>query len=208
MGSIKVQRIFTAILLVGTFLNSGIGLAAGNSNPGKPKDETQIVGQLTVIGAATINDKRAITGTSVLNNSQIRVACAKGNTAIVNLGRLGRVELNPGAQLVLRFSNGLVTGDLIQGNILVNSPAGVKVSINTPDGVTASDGKDASVLPVRTQRGVRCVPVVASSTASPALGSASLLLLMLGAGGGAIGAVASTGNDDEITAPVSETRIR
>src|SRR5262249_26479582 len=71
------------------------------------KNTTQIVGQLIVTGSVTVNEKRAITGTSVFTDSRIAVACAKGNLAIVNLGKLGRIELSSGSKLLLRFSDGL-----------------------------------------------------------------------------------------------------
>lgn len=201
----NIATVITVAAFCGTQLFiSSLVQAAANPRPGRTKNDVPVAGQLTVIGSVTINDKKALNGTSIFNNSQIRVACSKGNNAIVNLGRLGRVELNPGSQLVLRFSEGLISGDLIQGNILVNTPAGVKVSINTSDGVTATDGKDASITPVGTQRGVRCVPMIASvSSQTPsALSSGAWMALMLGAGGAAIGAIMATGQE-----PVSFTRV-
>jgi len=177
-------------------------LAAGNNTSasnksaksGKRDNPPQVIGQLTVYGAVTVNDKKAINGTTVFTDSRIKVACAKGNRAIVNLGAMGRVELNPGAQLVLRYSDNLISGDLIEGNILVNSSPGVKVSINTSEGVTATDGQEAQVIPVRTQRGVRCVPMVmTSSSQTPVLNSAAIAAILLGAAGAAVaGTVVST----------------
>lgn len=163
------------------------------SNAPNKKDAAQVIGQLVVVGSVTVNEKKAINGSAVFTESRIRVACARGNSAIVNLGRLGRVDLTPGTQMLLRFSDGLISGELIEGNANVIAPAGVKVSINTSEGVTASDGKDDAVIPVKTQRGVRCVPmVVSSSSASPALASGPLALMLLGAtGAGIAGAVAS-----------------
>src|SRR5262245_15403068 len=158
-------------------------LAAGN-----PKDEKQIIGQIVVTGTVTVNDKKAITGTSIFNNSKLNVACAPGNRAIVNLGKLGRVEMTPGSQMVLKFSDGVISGDLAMGKIVVNAPAGVKVAINTQEGVSASDGKDASVVAATAQRGVRCVPVVVPSQSSSSipLSSGALAAILLGAGGAAV----------------------
>jgi len=51
--------------------------SAGNS---------QQVGQLIVTGSVTVNDKRAVTGTTIFTESRIAVACAKGSTALINLG--------------------------------------------------------------------------------------------------------------------------
>ncbi len=167
-----------------------------------PKTENQIVGQLNVVGAATINDKKAITGTTVFSNSRVGVACAGGNRATVNLGKLGRVELAPGSQMILKFSDGMISGDLVTGKVVVNAPVGVKVAINTPEGVSASDGKEASMLAVATQRGVRCVPVVTSQASSTtALSSGALAAILLGAGGTAVAGAAFSSQQASSTNP-------
>src|SRR5262249_58447511 len=120
--------------------------------------------------------------------SRIAVACAKGSSALVNLGRLGRIELTSGSKLVLRFTDGLISGDLLEGKAVVNTPAGVKVAVNTPDGVSSADGADAAVKPVVTQRGVRCVPGTVGSGSSGVIGGAGLCRVLARLGGGAAGA--------------------
>jgi hypothetical protein len=201
-------RGFMASFLIGvlsifSLLNPEIIQAEGNSRTGEPKPV--IVGQLTVIGVAIINEKKAISGTTIFNNSQIRVACSKGNKAVIDLGGSGRIELTPGAQFVVRFSNGLLSGELIQGNILVNAPVGVKVSINTPDRVVTSNGNDAVVIPINAKRDVRCTPPVGKSTSSsPTL--TSLLLFLAGASTAAAGIMlaASAGNDQVVLSPIRQ----
>ena len=97
--------------------------------------------------------------------------------------------------MVVKFSEGLISGELMTGKAVVNAPVGVKVAISTPDGVSASDGKEASVVAVSTQRGVRCVPIVTAQTSSAttALSSGALAAILLGAGGSAVaGAVVSS----------------
>ena len=180
-----------AISLSGVFNLSSFTVAAA----GIPKNDTQVVGQLNVVGSVTINDKKAVTGTTIFSNTRVGVACAGGNRAIVNLGKLGRIELTPGSQMVVKFSEGLISGELMTGKAVVNAPVGVKVAISTPDGVSASDGKEASVVAVSTQRGVRCVPIVTAQTSSAttALSSGALAAILLGAGGSAVaGAVVSS----------------
>lgn len=195
--SSRIQRIATVGLLFSMSVFGNVSLPS-NSVAANPKNEP-VIGQLNLVGAVTINDKKAINGTSVFSNSRLNVACAQGNRATVNLGRLGRIELTPGSQLVLRFTNGMISGDLVMGKIVVNSLPGVKVAINTPEGVSAADGKETSVLAVATQRGVRCVPMMATTTggqtgaASTALGSGALAAILLGGGGAAVaGAVVSS----------------
>src|SRR5262244_365017 len=157
-------------LALGSFgvFNSGSTLAA--KNPKNPNTDTARIpqqnGQLIVTGSVTVNDKKAITGTTVFTDSRIAVACAHGSSALVNLGKLGHIELTAGSKLVLRFTDGLVGGELLEGKAVVSTPVGVKVAVNTPHGVTSADGADASVTPVVTQRGVRCVPVATSGAGS------------------------------------------
>lgn len=208
----SIMRILIIVVSLSTILGTTPAYAAGKktsaSNTGtkasKKDNPPQVVGQLTVYGSVTVNDKKAINGTTVFTESRIKVACAKGNRAIVNLGPLGRVELNPGTQYLIRYSDNLISGDLLEGNILVNSTPGVKVSINTSEGVTATDGQDAAIVPVRTQRGVRCVPMVmTSSSSSPVLNSAAIAAILLGAGGAAVaGAVVST-DTGSVVSPVN-----
>lgn len=151
-------------------------------------DETNLKGQLTVNGSVTLNGKRAITGTTVLSDSRISVACAQGNNATVNLGKLGRIELSAGAQMVVRFSDGLISGELLTGNAVVNNTAGVKVAITTPAGMSAADGKEPAALAVNSQKGSRCNPLAAQSSGGGggSLGAGAIAALLAGAGGAAI----------------------
>src|SRR5262245_54767001 len=164
------------LLILSAFLifNTGSTLAAKNkgAEPATAKAKagnTQRVGQLIVTGSVTVNDKQAITGTTIFTDSRIVVACDKGNSAIVNLGRPGRIELTAGAKLTLRFGEGLISGDLAEGKAVISTPAGVKVAVNTPDGVAAAAGGEAAVTPAVAQRGVRCIPVVATSSGQSTL---------------------------------------
>ena len=209
----RMQKIVSSLLIIALvclgMINSSVALATGNPKTTtasakaiNAKNDTQIIGQLTVIGSVTVNDKKALNGTSVFSNSRIKVACAKGNSAVLNLGRMGRVEIPAGTQVVLRFSDGLISGDLIEGNMMVNTPAGIKVSINTSDGVAATDGKEPAIMPVRTQRGVSCVPMVVSSGSSAVgLGPGPLAAMLVGAAGMAIGLAAITDQNMSQTLP-------
>lgn len=191
-GNLRRVTAFFLLIVLSNLGNINLVSALAEGNP---KANSQVVGQLAVSGSVTVNDKKAINGTSVFNNTRLGVACANGNRAIVNLGKLGRIEMTPGSQMVLKFSEGLISGDLVMGKITVSAPAGVRVAINTPEGISASDGKDASTMAVTTQRGVRCVPVMMSNQANPsiALGTGTLAAILLGAGGTAVaGAVVSS----------------
>lgn len=195
-----IHRAIATVLAGAVFSGALTVYAAPDATP---KQTQQVVGQLVVSGSVTVNEKRALTGASIFSNSLIKVACAKGNSALINLGKLGMVEINPGTSMVLRFSDNLVSGELIEGEIKVNTPAGVKVSITTPEGVAAADGQEPTVIPVRTNKGYRCVPMVLQTPMSTAAISAgSLAALLLGLGGAAIiGVVSSVGGGSQ-TSPI------
>lgn len=198
--SSKPHRLTVFFLTVSLIFISSFSLPSLAA--GIPKNDNQVIGQLSVIGSATINDKKAITGTTVFSNTRLGVACANGNRATVNLGKLGRIELTPGSQMILKFSDGLISGELVMGKVVVNAPVGVKVAISTQEGISASDGRDASVMAVATQRGVRCVPVVTAQAASTtALGSGALAAILLGAGGAAVAGAAVSSQQASGTTP-------
>jgi hypothetical protein len=200
--------------------DAGSTLAAKNKGAATANAQTrnsQVTGQLIANGSVTVNEKKAITGTTVYNDSRIVVDCAKRNNAIINLGKLGRIELTAGAKMTLRFGEGLIAGDLTEGRALISTPAGVKVAVNTPDGVTSSGGVDAAVIPVAALLNARCDPAGAGSPGQtrpggvPAStgGSRAATVALLGIfGGGEVAAAAIAFSDDGggLTAqPVSPT---
>src|SRR5215475_16128670 len=138
-------RILILLLVLGASLvfNMGSTMAANNKGAASANAQTgnsQLNGQLIANGPVTVNGNKAITGTTIFTDSNIVVDCANGNSAIVNLGRLGRIDLVAGTRLTLRFSNGLIGGDLQEGKAIISTPSTVKVSVTTPDGgvVTSS----------------------------------------------------------------------
>jgi len=84
------------------------------------------MGQLTVVGMCKVNGKPAATGNIVASGSTVETA--KGSSAVVSLGKLGRVEATAGTKMTLRY------GD---ANIGVLIGAGI-VKVNTGEGVTAT----------------------------------------------------------------------
>jgi uncharacterized membrane protein YgcG len=190
---IRKTNKFTAAFLTVALMTVSLSL------PSAAKNNLQLVGQLTAMGEVTVNGKKAITGSSVFNDSRLSVNCASGASAIVNLGKLGRVQLSPGTDLVIRFADGLISGELLNGKAVVSNATGVKVNFTTPEGVSSADGKEASVLAVSTQKGTRCVPMTGKASSGKSGGSSGGGGTSLGAGGiaaiaaGAGGAAIITG---------------
>lgn len=201
----KLRRVVAIVL--GVALSSiGAPIPSTTLATSPPKatvrsDDTALKGQLIVNGSVTLNGKRAISGTTVLTDSRISVACANGNSATVNLGKLGRVELAAGSQMLVRFSEGLISGELIAGKAIVNNATGVKVAVTTPEGLSAADGKEAAALSVTTQKGSRCTPIASKggSQSDSGLGAGEIAAILAGVGG-AVAATAVAVSQRELTA--------
>ncbi len=190
--------------LTANFLMAAL-VALNLSLPATANNSIQLVGQLTANGEVTVNGKKAITGSSIFNDSRVSVNCASGANAIVVLGKLGRIQLSPGTDIVVRFADGLISGELMNGKAVVNNAVGVKVNFTTPEGVSAADGKEAASLAVNTQKGTRCVPMTGKASSGKsggsggggggaALGAGGIAAIVAGAGGAAVVAgVAASG---------------
>ena len=76
-------------------------------------------GQLTAVGKVTVNGQSAISGATVFSDST--VTTAKGSSAVVSLGKLGRVEVMPDTTMNLKFDGSSFTAMLEAGRVRVSS---------------------------------------------------------------------------------------
>src|SRR5262249_11205896 len=212
--TLKVRTLILLLILGASLVfNMGSTLAAKNRGAAAANAQTgisQLNGQLIANGPVTVNGNKAITGTTVFTGSNIAVDCANGNSAFVNLGRLGRIEMVAGTKLTLRFSDGMISGDLQDGKAVISTPPGVKVNVNTPDGVVSTDCAQSCVTPLATQGFVQWVPVAAPAPVPrgvplpPAgLSGRAIAAILAGAGaGGAAAAAAAGGGGNNLSTPM------
>ncbi len=110
----------------------------------------KVAGELTVSGKdvsgetpfVLVNGEAARSGRSVFSASTITTS--EGVSAVINLGKLGRVELAPATVLNLKFDETGVAGDLASGTVSVLGTSD-KVSIKTLDGKTVQLASGQSV---------------------------------------------------------------
>src|ERR671939_540014 len=72
--------------------------------------QTGTSGELSVSGQVTVNGQPAISGATVFTDSTIETA--QNSSAVVSLGKLGRVELLPSTIMKLSFNGTSFTGIL------------------------------------------------------------------------------------------------
>jgi hypothetical protein len=147
----KVTPRVASLVLVLTLCTTGsiarwVAAATGGSEakPAPSLTGLPLAGTLMVAGPATINGKKALSGSTIFSENRIAVANTVGNGGKIRLGRLGNIEVKPGTELVLRFADHFIGGELIVGEAIIRSNAGVKVALLTPRGLAAADGLAAA----------------------------------------------------------------
>ncbi|MDT4967977.1 MAG: hypothetical protein QOJ64_2714 [Acidobacteriota bacterium] len=111
----------------------------------------QTGGELSASGQVTINGQNAISGATVFSDST--VTTAKGSSAVVSLGKLGRVELLPDTTMKISFTDTGIMGALESGRTRVSIPSGVSATITTKDGAVVADNTQADAFSIDTECG-------------------------------------------------------
>jgi ferric-dicitrate binding protein FerR (iron transport regulator) len=112
-----------AFSLALVFLNAGATFVLA----GGAVREQDAIGQLTITGRVTVNGLPAATGDIVASGSTVQTA--KGSSAVVSLGKLGRVELLPDSKMKLRFDDSSISISLGSGRVRVSTGPGVAATI-------------------------------------------------------------------------------
>jgi hypothetical protein len=116
------------------------------ANSGKIAGELVVAGQ-NVNGetaSVIVNGEPAKTGRSVFSASTI--ATPENTSAIINLGKIGKIQLAPKTNLVLSFNEQGISGDLLAGKLTVINAAesvniktgGETLKLNAGDSASAS----------------------------------------------------------------------
>ncbi|MEP7341434.1 MAG: hypothetical protein ABI977_27130 [Acidobacteriota bacterium] len=106
-------------------------------------------GQISLARQVSINGSNAIAGQTIFSGSRVKVA-NQGN-AVLNLGRLGRIELGANSDFALRVAGNVIGGELTAGCVTISAPASVNIELNTAKGAITSDGKSPSSFLVGVQ---------------------------------------------------------
>jgi hypothetical protein len=91
-----------------------------------PKD---VSGEITVTGQVTVNGQPAVSNSTILSGAVINTA--QGSSAVVSLGKLGRVEVQEATTVTLRFSDTGIVAMVDTGRVRVSSSAGVASTVTT-----------------------------------------------------------------------------
>jgi hypothetical protein len=73
------------------------------------------------------------------------------SSAIVSLGKTGRIEISANSNLVLNFSDNSIVGILSSGKTRVSNSAGVAATITTKDAIAIADAGQADTFTVEVE---------------------------------------------------------
>lgn len=142
-----IRKALSTCLVVATMATSSMVALAGSE---------RIAGELSVSGKVNdgetpfikVNGEAAQNGRSIFSTSTI--VTPKDANAVINLNKIGKIELAPNTTLILSFDEKEISGELLAGQVTVlNSSNSVKVKmldgtiagLNAGDTATATPGK-------------------------------------------------------------------
>src|SRR5436309_14412162 len=111
-----------------------------------PQGQAGPTGDLSVVGEVSVNGTSAISGATVFSDSTI--ATGQNSSAVVSLGKLGRVELLPNSSLKVSFTENSVTGTLDAGKVRFSTAAKVAASVMTKDATAVADNNAPNIFVV------------------------------------------------------------
>lgn len=111
-----------------------------------PKD---ITGDISVSGQVTVNGQSVVSNTTIVSGSS--VVTGDNSTAVISLGKTGRVELLANSNITLKFNDTGITGILSEGKVRVSNSAGVATTITTKDMTAIADAGQANSFAVEVE---------------------------------------------------------
>ncbi len=104
--------------------------------------------EITVTGQVTVNGQPAISNSTIMSGATITTG--SGSSAVVSLGKLGRVEIQEGSNLSLTFSENSISAVLNDGKARFSNSAGVITSVATKHQTAIADSSQANNFTVQT----------------------------------------------------------
>lgn len=101
-----------------------------------------VSGEITVTGQVTVNGQSAVSGSTILSGAVITTA--KGSSAVVSLGKLGRVEVLEDSSSTLRFSETGIVAMVDQGRVRVSNSSGIATTVTTKNATIIGDSGQAN----------------------------------------------------------------
>ncbi len=145
----RTLAILLSVVMLNIYVLMGAPTSRASTSPsaGEATSNKLMVGRLALADQQSIfvNGNEARTGTTIF--SGMRLQSPAGVNALVQLGSLGHVDLEPGSDLTLDFTSAYVSVKVAAGAATLTTNDGVNAMVTSPDGkVAMSEGTKAAVL--------------------------------------------------------------
>jgi hypothetical protein len=104
-----------------------------------PKD---LAGEITVTGQVSVNGQAAVSSSTILSGSTI--VTGSDSSAVISLGKTGRIEVLANSSLTLSFTDNSIIGTLSEGKYRISSAAGVAATMATKAATVMADAGQAN----------------------------------------------------------------
>lgn len=147
----KSASLFAAVAVL--CVSSMVALAA----PGDMTGEITVTGQVTVNGQPAISNSTIVSGSSIVTGSN--------SSAIVSLGKNGRIEIIGDSTVTLRFSDNSITGSVDAGQIRVMNAAGVAATFTTKNSTVIANAGQSNTFSINVGCGdeAKCSQTIVST---------------------------------------------
>ena len=151
----QITRIPLIISVLFVFAMCAVVVLGGKSFQTSKPSEGKL---LKIEGQVSVNGTAAISGATVFSDSTITTAAR--SSAVVSLGKLGRVEVLPDSTMKLNFSDSSVSPSMLeQGRVRLSSSSNVTVKVTTKYCEVLATGNQRNEFTVDTSCGNTFVAV-------------------------------------------------
>jgi hypothetical protein len=116
------------------------------AGPAWAQSASKAKGEVVSASQTKINGFSAISGMTIFSNN--RVMTGQHGSAVINLGKLGRIEFGAETDMTLRLSEGSIGGELRSNRVVVSARAGIAIAVNTAKSIVTTDGRQPAVLTI------------------------------------------------------------
>ncbi len=123
-----------------------------------------VMGEITINGQVTVNGQTVASNSTVTSGSTI--ITGTNSTAVVSLGKNGRVEVLGDSSVTLKFTGNSIVGMLTAGKVLVSNSAGIATTVTTRNATVIADAGQADnfSVDVGCSDEVRCTQTYVETT--------------------------------------------
>ena len=94
-------------------------------------------GEISVSGSVSVNGQTAASNSTLASGSTI--VTGSGSSAIISLGKTGRIEIAADSSITLKFTDASLVGMVSAGKIRVSNAAGIATTFTTKDATILAD---------------------------------------------------------------------